>query len=131
MNFFSLRALWRGLRGKSLTFSLVFAMAVMGFSFAATLRDSFRWVGLWGPLIWIGPILLTGWLAKNESKLKLNDTFRRVCAYGLIFGSILLAVLLWKYEDYLESKMTPPELLFDPPPERDSTKKFGPRGKRG
>jgi len=130
MNIFGIRALWRGLRGKSLTFSLIFAMTVMGLSFAGTLRNSLGWVGLWGPLIWIFPILLTGWLSKNEYKMKISDEFRRTAAYGLIFFSSLLAFALWKYEKHLEAQYPLPEYLVQLEKEKDDERRLGPRGKR-
>ena len=97
-----LRALWRGLRGRSLVFSIVFAMAVMGSSFGGLLRAPLKIIGIWAPLVLILPIVATRVLAKYERRLKIGDDFRRVCAYGLIFGSILLALLLWRYQTWLD-----------------------------
>ena len=104
MNPLSLRALWKGLQGRSLTFSVVFAMAIMGSSFGGLLRAPLRTIGIWGPLVLILPIIATGYLAKHERKLKLGEEFRRMCSYGLIFGSIILVLLLWRYESYLEER---------------------------
>lgn len=98
----SLRALWKGLRGRSLVFSVVFAMAVMGSSFAGLMRVPLRTIGIWGPLVFILPIVATALLAKKESKLKLEEDFKRICSYSLIFGSILLSLLLWQYRNLLE-----------------------------
>jgi hypothetical protein len=106
MTVFSFRALWKGLRGRSLIFSVVFAMAVMGFSFAGILRMPMRFIGLWAPLIIILPIIATGLLAKREQKLELRDEFKRACSYSLIFGSILLALLLWRYEAWLRDSLS-------------------------
>jgi hypothetical protein len=102
MNPLSLRALWKGLRGRSLTFSIVFAMAIMGSSFGGLLRAPLRTIGIWGPLVLLLPIILTGLLAKHEHKLGISLWVRRVCSYTLIFGSIALAVLLWRYENHLQ-----------------------------
>ena len=102
MNPLSLRALWKGLRGRSLTFSIIFAMAIMGSSFAGLLRAPLRTIGIWGPLVLLLPIIVTGLLAKHEHKLSLSVRFRQLCSYTLIFGSIVLAVLLWRYENRLE-----------------------------
>lgn len=104
MNPLSFRALWKGLRGKSLIFSIVFAMAVMGSSFAGLMRAPLHTVGIWGPFVFILPIVATGLLAKQERKLKIGDTFRRTCSYSLIFGSIALALLIWRYQNWLEER---------------------------
>lgn len=130
MEVFGLRALWKGLRGRSLTFSLVFALAVMGFSFAGILRTPLRTIGIWAPLLFILPILATGLLAKHESKLKMGSELKRFCSYGLIFGSILLALLLWRYETWLRSAYE--ESLQQGPLYREIAspeQRRGPRGK--
>ena len=106
MTVFSFRALWKGLRGRSLTFSIVFAMAVLGSSFAGILRMPLRIIGLWAPLIIILPIIATGLLAKQEQKLDLRDDFKRVCSYTLIFGSILMGLLLWRYEGWIHQSLS-------------------------
>ena len=103
MEIFSLRALWKGIRGRSLTFSVVFAMAVMGSSFAGLMRVPLKTIGIWGPLVFLLPIIATGLLAKQERKLVIGAHFRRACSYSLIFGSILLAVLLWRYQVWLDT----------------------------
>lgn len=132
MNPFSIRALWKGLRGRSLTFSLVFAMAVMGSSFAGLLRAPLRTIGIWGPLVLILPIVATGLLAKQESKLKMKMETRQLCAYAMIFGSILMAILLWQYESWLERKYADSVQhgpLFKEQ-ENPLLERKGPRGKR-
>jgi hypothetical protein len=103
MEIFSLRALWKGLRGRSLTFSVIFAMAWMGSSFAGILRLPLRMIGLWAPLIFILPVVATILLARHERRLPWSDDFKRVCNYTLIFGAILLSLLLWRYEAWLRS----------------------------
>ena len=127
MELLSFRALWRGLRGKSLTFSLVFAMALLGFSFSGILRAPLRYIGIWAPLLFILPIIATGLLARQENKLKLRDDFRRTCSYTLIFGSILLTLLLWKYADWLEERYAG---SVQPGPRFEEPREL-PRGPRG
>ena len=104
MNPLPLGALWKGLRGRSLTFSVVFAMAVLGSSFAGLMRAPLRTIGIWAPLVLLLPIIATALLAKQEQKLKIETEFKRICSYSLIFGSILLALLIWKYEGYMEAR---------------------------
>lgn len=130
MQLISLRAFWKGLRGNSLVFSLVFAMAVMGFSLAGILRSPMRAFGLWGPLIFLLPLIAIGWAAKLERKLDLGDRFRRFCCLLLIAGSILLSVLLWRYEKTLEARYADsivPGPRFEEPAEDRSPIRRGPR----
>jgi hypothetical protein len=129
MEILSMRALWKGLRGRSLTFSVVFAMAVMGSSFAGLMRAPLRTIGIWAPLVFLLPIIATGLLARQERKLNIGDDLKRLCNYGLIFGSIAFAVLLWRYEGGLSDKhaatFQPGPLFKEPPKELPK----GPRGK--
>ena len=126
----SLRALWKGLRGHSLTFSLVFAMAVMGFSFAGLLRAPLRTIGIWAPLLFILPIIATALLAKFERKLPVPIRTRQICSYLLIFGSIFLALVLWRFESslheaYADTAVRGPLFKEVAAP----VKRLGPRGK--
>ena len=131
MQLLSLRALWRGLRGKSLVFSLIFSMAVMGFSLAGLLRSPMRAIGLWWPLIFLLPIFFIGKTAKFERGLELRPEFRRICCFILIYGSILLSLGFWMYgrhlrEAYADSFQPGP--LYKEVIEVDLPR--GPRGKR-
>lgn len=120
------------MRGKSLVFSVVFAMAVMGFSLAGILRSPMRAIGLWWPLIFLIPILAIGKTAKFERKLNLKPQFRRLCCYILIFGSILLSLGIWQYgkslrEVYAEKAIQPgPKFKVE---EEDNLPR-GPRNRR-
>jgi hypothetical protein len=104
MPFLSLRALWKGLKGNSLIFSLVFAMALMGFSLAGMLRLTLRELGLWWPLMLLLPFVVIGRLARLEARLRLRPRIRRACVLILIGGSISLTLALWRYESRLEDR---------------------------
>ncbi len=104
MNPFNLRALWKGFRGNSITFSLIFAMAIMGFSLAGIMRDSLRSVGLWWPLVFLVPMVAVGWLAKNEHQLKIRKRTRTLATILLIAGSIWCSTMLGKYEQHLREQ---------------------------
>jgi hypothetical protein len=104
MPFLSLRALWKGLKGNSLVFSIVFAMAVMGFSLAGILRSPLKSIGLWWPLMFILPIVAIGVSARFERRLKLEARFKRLLCLILIAGSIFLSVILWWYEGFLKER---------------------------
>lgn len=101
MDIFSLRALWKALRGGSLTFALVFAMALLGFSFAGILRAPLRTIGIWAPLLFLLPLIATGLLAKHETRLPLQPRFKRLCGRLLVYGSIFLTLMIWRYGVWL------------------------------
>lgn len=131
MEFLSLRALWKGLKGNSLVFSVVFAMALMGFSLAGILRSPLRAVGLWWPLILIIPFIAIGWSAKFERRLKLEAGFKRILCMILIVGSILLSILLWWTRGFLDERYADsiqPGPKFEEP--RENNLPRGPRGRR-
>jgi hypothetical protein len=128
MPFLSLRALWKGLKGSSLVFSVVFAMAVLGFSLAGILRSPLKAIGLWWPLIFILPIIAIGWSAKFEQRLALEKNFKRLLCLILIVGSIVLSILLWWTRGFLEGRYADsfqPGPKFEQP--RDERLPRGPR----
>lgn len=132
MFLFALRALWKGLKRNSLIFSLVFAMAVMGFSLAGLLRNPLRGFGLWWPLILILPFLVIGQAAKFEQRLRVRPSVRRFCVLLLLGGSLLLSVLFWRYEAALEARYADsfkPGPKFEEP-KREVTLPRGPRHRR-
>jgi hypothetical protein len=120
----------RGLRGKSLTFSLIFAMAALGFSFGGLMRNSFKEIGFWTPFAFILPLIITGLLAKNEHRLRLRESFQRLSAFLLIFGSIALAICLWRWEvwheeTYEKTFVAGPK--YKEPAKETPRRRFGPR----
>ena len=117
------------MRGRSLTFSLVFAMALLGISFSGLLRAPLRTIGIWGPLIFLLPLLATGLLARREERwLPLQPAFKRLCSRILIYGSILLTVLIWRYGVWLRAAY---EDSFVPGPRYQEKTHELPRGPRG
>ncbi|NDV62294.1 hypothetical protein G0Q06_07530 [Puniceicoccales bacterium CK1056] len=128
MPFLSLRALWKGLKGNSLVFSIVFAMALLGFSLAGILRSPLKAIGLWWPLIFILPVIAIGWSAKFEKGLKLEPSFKRLLCLILILGSVVLSILLWWTKGFLNDRYADsvqPGPKFEPP--REETLPRGPR----
>ena len=85
--------LWRALRGHSVTFAALFALMITGFSATTWLRRSLRGLGLhW--LIWlVVPVFLVGMLAKKEQEWIPEQERRTKWARGLVFGSILAALI--------------------------------------
>ncbi len=106
--------LWRGLRGRSVTFAALFAVTLLGFSVIATLRHLLSWLHApW--LAWfLLPILLISILARKEIDWMPDETQRLKIARTLILGSIVGAMLLTL-------------LLPQPPPEPEPVRKEGPR----
>jgi len=128
MNFFSLRALWKAIRGRSLLFALVFSMAVFGVSFAGLLREPMKALGLWLPVVWLAPVVLISWLAKKEDKLPVRPGFRLWTSLALVLGSLATVYALWRYERWFADAHPKPERLFE---EENEERRFpkGPRGK--
>ena len=104
--------LWRGLRGRSVTFAALFALAVLGFSVTRWLRYVLdRLEAPW--LVWLLlPLIVIGLLAKKEVQWMPDAERRLKWAKGLIFGSLLAAIL----SSLLLPK--PPEPERGPPVER-------------
>lgn len=127
----SLRALIRGIRERSLLFSLMFAMAVMGGSLAGLLRDPLRAAGLWWPLAFLLPIFIFKKTAAWETRWLGGLRIRSIGSALLIAGSILLSVLLWRYEGALEERYADSFVrgpLFKESSPIDRTRR-GPRGR--
>lgn len=122
--FLSLRALWKALRGNSLTFSLVFAVAVLGGSVAGVLREPLLALGLASPLAFLLSILLIGFLARRERKLPLRLRFKRLCSLLLIVGSLILGTVFWRYQAHLEEQY---EDSFVPGPRFEEPRRELPR----
>lgn len=124
MNPFHLRLLWKGLTGRSIVFSLLFAMAVLGYSGAGFLREAFRsipFVPWWA--VWVAPMILIGMLAKREDRWLPNITFRRVLSLAVVSFSVLFGLLLARMESEARA--------LDPLAEQELSRprQTGPRGK--
>ncbi len=94
MNPFDWTWLWRAARGRSLTFAMVFFLAVAGFPATRLLR---RWLASadfswwWA---WLIPILLIGLLAKLEPRLIPSERLRHRLALGLLVGALLILFVI-------------------------------------
>lgn len=112
--------LWKALLGRSVTFAVLFALTLAGFSVLAGVKQGLRAAGASWLVLLLLPTLLLAVLAKKESDWIPNEDVRRRWARSLIFGSLLAAVL---------SSF----LLPSPPPANDSSpvpaRKSGPRSK--
>lgn len=94
VNPFALGWLWRGFKGNSVTFALLFACLVLGWSVTGSLWFFLRGLGVHWIFALVLPALLFSWLAKREERWLPDEAVRRRWARGLIVGSLLLAVLI-------------------------------------
>jgi hypothetical protein len=94
VNPFEFSWLWRGLRGNSVTFALLFASCVVGLSLARYVKLGLEKLGVHWLYVLIVPVLFFGWLAKREPQWIPEERHRKWWARGLIAGSILLALVI-------------------------------------
>lgn len=97
--------LWRALRHYSLTFSIVFASAILGVSVISYLRLLLRQLSAPWLLLWIIPILLVGAAAKREDKWIPDPNLRRQLATALVLGSLAISIA----STFLRDTFFPPE----------------------
>jgi hypothetical protein len=93
-NPFALSWLWRGLMGNSITFSILFASLVIGFSVSDLVKHGLARLGVHWLYVIIIPVVFFGWLAKREEQLLPDVNQRKFWARGLIAASIVLAILI-------------------------------------
>lgn len=94
MNPFALRWLWLGLKGNSVTFALLFASFALGWSLSHWVNVLLARLGIHWLFAMILPVLLFGWLAKNETRFMPDERQRKLWARGLIAGSVAVALLI-------------------------------------
>ncbi len=94
VNPFALSWLWRGFKGKSVTFALLFASFVLGMSLSHWVNVALTRLGVHWLYAIIIPALFFMWLAKREDRFIPDEAKRKLYARGLIAGSIVLALLI-------------------------------------
>jgi ATP/ADP translocase len=94
VNPFEISWLWRGFKGHSMTFALLFASCMVGWTLSEQVGRLLQWLGVH----WLYVLLLPGfffmWLAKKEPQWFPDELLRKRWARRMIVGSILLAVLI-------------------------------------
>lgn len=94
VNPFAISWLWRGFKGNSVTFALLFATCVLGWP----LSDEFGRLLTRLGVHWLYVLMLPGfffmWLAKREDRIIPEETKRKLYARSLIVGSVVLALLI-------------------------------------
>ncbi len=94
VNPFAISWLWRGFRGRSVTFALLFATFVLGWPLSHGVNALLTRMGVHWLYALILPSLFFMWLAKREDRIIPDEAKRTLYARGLIVSAILLAVLL-------------------------------------
>lgn len=94
VNPFAFSWLWRGLRGNSVTFSLLFATTLLGLSLSHYVKLVLTKLGVHWLYVLIIPVFFFSWLAKREEGWVADERQRKLWARSLIAGSILLAMLI-------------------------------------
>ena len=94
VNPFAISWLWRGFMGRSVTFALLFASGVLGWSLSHQVNVLLTRLGVH----WLYALMLPAfgfmWLAKREDRFIPDEAKRKLWARSLIAGSILLAILI-------------------------------------
>jgi hypothetical protein len=129
MNLFSSATwLWRALRGQSVTFAALFALALLGLSVVRILRHLLAAAGVPWLALLIIPALVIGYLARHEEQWVPDVAIRRRWARRLVFGSIGIAVALSFLKPRFRS--APVTSSQETPAARQApTKMHGPSGK--
>lgn len=85
---------WRGLRGHSVTFAMLFASFLLGLSIAGGFGRLLSALGLHWLYVLLVPLLVFRWLNANEPRWIPGLPRRKRIARALIFGSVLLAIVI-------------------------------------
>lgn len=85
---------WRGLRGHSVTFSLLFASFVLGLSISGGVKQLLASLGVHWLYVLILPALFFTWMNGRETRWIPEEKRRRFIARSLLFGSIVLAIVI-------------------------------------
>lgn len=93
-NPFAIAWLWRGFRGNSVTFALLFACFVLGWSVTGSIWFFLRQQGVHWLFALVLPGLFFSWLAKREDRIIPDEVHRKRWARGLIAASIVTALLI-------------------------------------
>ena len=94
MNIFAVNWFVKGLRGNSVTFALLFASFVVGYSLSHLIHVGLEKLGVHWLYVMILPVVFFTWLARREDRIMPDEAQRKRWARGLIAGSILLALLI-------------------------------------
>lgn len=94
MNVIVVSWFWRGLRGHSVTFSLLFASFVLGLSISGGVKQLLATLGVHWLYVLILPAVFFTWMNGRETRWIPEEKRRRMIARSLLFGSIVLAIII-------------------------------------
>jgi len=94
VNPFAISWLWRGFKGNSVTFALLFASFLIGWSLSHYVNVLLTRLGVHWLYAMMLPAFFFMWLAKREDRIIPDESKRKLWARGLIAGSILLVLLI-------------------------------------
>jgi uncharacterized membrane protein YfcA len=94
VNPFAISWLWRGFKGRSVTFALLFATCVLGWPLSAEVNHLLARLGVHWLYALLLPVFFFLWLSKREDRLIPDERRRTLCARGLIAGSLAAALLI-------------------------------------
>ncbi len=94
VNPFAISWLWRGFKGRSVTFALLFATCVLGWPLSAHVNHLLTRLGVHWLYALILPAVFFMWLSKRETRFIPDERRRMFVARGMIAASLLVAILL-------------------------------------
>ena len=94
VNPFAIGWFWRGFKGRSVTFAVLFAAFVLGLSISHELGALLRRLGVHWLYAIILPAIFFLWLAKREERFMPDEAKRKLWARSVIAGSIGIAILI-------------------------------------
>jgi hypothetical protein len=107
MNIFHFNLLFSAWKARSVTISLVFALAMQGIWAGVHLRELFRSAGMYWFQVWVLPIVIVWLLAKFEPRLLPSPKLRHWLSIGLLVGSLAFAGVLVRYDKKSRKESVP------------------------
>jgi hypothetical protein len=86
--------LWKSLRGHSVTFAMLIAFGLLGFSVIRWMKQGLDAVGTPWLAVFVLPGILIGMLAKHERVWIPDEARRKLWARSILGASVLVAVLM-------------------------------------
>ncbi len=85
---------WRGVRGRSVTFSALFASLVLGVSIAGGVNRLLASLGVHWLYVVILPVVFFTWLNRKEPQWIPDQERRRKIARLVLWGAVVLAIVI-------------------------------------
>ena len=121
MNILHFNLLFRAWQTRSVTLSLIFALAMQGIWAGVYMREFFRSMGFYWFQVWILPFVVVWIFAKFEPRLLPSEKLRHWLSISLIIGSLTFGGVLIRFN----TKPEPGEPHAKPATRTESFKKLG------